>query len=96
MNTDERIIVEDRGQQYYVFPQRGFFINKKQNVEKGDLINLKLLFDGNKIVNSKIQAKVLEPLVKGEKRIIWKMKRRKNYEKRMGFRPQYTKVAVAA
>jgi len=36
----------------------------------------------------------LNPLVKGDKVIVFKMKRRKDYRKKNGFRAQYTQVEI--
>ena len=41
-----------------------------------------------------MNAEVLEPLVKGDKVIVFKKKRRKGYRRKNGHRQQFTKVMV--
>ena len=46
------------------------------------------------IEGAKVVVEVLQPLVKGEKVIVFKMKRRKDSRKKNGHRQQYTQVKV--
>ena len=39
-------------------------------------------------------CEVIAPLVKGDKVIVFKMKRRKDYRKKNGHRQQYTQVEI--
>lgn len=39
-------------------------------------------------------AEVVKPLVKGDKVIVFKMKRRKDFRKKNGHRQQYTQVEI--
>ena len=43
---------------------------------------------------AKVVVEVVNPLVKGDKIIVFKMKRRKGYRKRNGHRSQFTEVEV--
>lgn len=47
------------------------------------------------VKGAKVQAKVLEPEVKGKKVTIVKFKAKKRYKKKTGFRPKYTKVEIS-
>ena len=56
--------------------------------------------DGNVTVGTptvsgaKVVLEVVNPLVKGDKVIVFKMKRRKDYRKKNGHRAQFTQVLV--
>ena len=65
-------------------------INGQQfKVEEGSVQVGAPTVDGAKVV-----CEVVNPLVKGEKVIVFKMKRRKDSRKRNGHRQQYTQVEV--
>ena len=49
---------------------------------------------GNSVSGAKVVCEVVNPLVKGEKVIVFKMKRRKDSRKKNGHRQQYTQVEV--
>ena len=44
--------------------------------------------------NVKVKAEIVNELVKGEKVIAFKMKRRKGFRKKHGHRTQYTQIKV--
>ena len=46
------------------------------------------------VEGAKVVCEVINPLVKGEKVIVFKMKRRKDYRKKNGHRQQYTQVEI--
>ncbi len=46
------------------------------------------------VEGAKVNCEVLVPLVKGEKVIVFKKKRRKGYRRKNGHRQQFTKVLV--
>jgi large subunit ribosomal protein L21 len=48
---------------------------------------------GNKVI---VKAEIINELVKGEKVIAFKMKRRKGFRKKHGHRTQYTQLKVTA
>ena len=43
---------------------------------------------------AKVTAEVVTPLVKGDKVIVFKMKRRKDYRKKNGHRQQFTEIVI--
>ena len=75
-----------------------------QNATEGATIEFdKVLLvekDGNVTVGTptvsgaKVVLEVVNPLVKGDKVIVFKMKRRKDYRKKNGHRAQFTQVLV--
>ena len=46
------------------------------------------------VKGAKVVCEVVNPLVKGDKVIVFKMKRRKDYRKKNGHRAQFTQVEV--
>ncbi len=46
------------------------------------------------VEGAKVECEVLTPLVKGDKVIVFKKKRRKGYRRKNGHRQQFTKVLV--
>ena len=46
------------------------------------------------VEGAKVVAEVINPLVKGDKVIVFKMKRRKDYRKKNGHRSQYTQLEI--
>ena len=43
---------------------------------------------------AKVVCEVIKPLVKGDKVIVFKMKRRKDYRKKNGHRAQFTEIEI--
>ena len=90
-------IVEIQGQQFKV--EEG-----KKDVEAGKTVEFDkvLLVDADGAVKvgaptvegAKVVVEVVNPLVKGDKVIVFKMKRRKDYRKKNGHREQFTQVEV--
>ena len=83
-------IVKTGGKQYKVAP--GDKINiEKLNVEPGDKVELEAIcvVDGDKVV----VATVLEQF-KGDKALVFKFKKRKNYKKLRGHRQNLTRVKI--
>ena len=80
------------------------FVNHMKDVEAGKTVEFDkvLLVDKEGSVQvgaptvdgAKVVCEVVNPLVKGEKVIVFKMKRRKDSRKRNGHRQQYTQVEV--
>ena len=97
-------IVEINGQQFKVEEGKKLFVNHMKDVEAGKTVEFDkvLLVDKEGSVQvgaptvsgAKIVCEVVNPLVKGEKVIVFKMKRRKDSRKRNGHRQQYTQVEV--
>ena len=97
-------IVEMKGQQFKVEEGKKLFINLLENAEEGKTVEFDrvLLVDKEGAVTvgaptvegAKVVVEVVNPLVKGDKVIVFKMKRRKDYRKKNGHRQRYTQVEV--
>ena len=97
-------IVEIKGQQFKVEEGNKLYVHHIQNATEGATIEFdKVLLvekDGNVTVGTptvsgaKVVLEVVNPLVKGDKVIVFKMKRRKEYRKKNGHRAQFTQVLV--
>ena len=97
-------IVEINGQQFKVEQGKKLFINHIRESEEGQTVefNKVLLIDNEGVVTvgtptiegAKVVCEVINPLVKGDKVIVFKMKRRKDSRKRNGHREQFTQVEV--
>ncbi|MCF0244917.1 MAG: 50S ribosomal protein L21 [Bacteroidaceae bacterium] len=97
-------IVEIKGQQFKAEQGKKIFVNHIKDAEEGQTIEFdKVLLVDNEgavtvgapaIEGAKVVCEVVNPLVKGDKVIVFKMKRRKDSRKRNGFRAQYTQVEV--
>ncbi len=94
-------IVKTGGKQYKVAP--GDILNvEKLAVEPGEKVELDAIciVDGEKVeadpakaAATKVMAVVLEQF-KGEKQLVFKFKKRKNYKKMRGHRQQLTKIQI--
>ncbi len=97
-------IVEINGQQFKVEEGKKLFVHHIKDAEAGKTVEYdKVLLvdkDGEVSVGAptvdgaKVVLEVLTPLVKGDKVIVFKMKRRKDYRKKNGHRAQFTEVKV--
>jgi large subunit ribosomal protein L21 len=97
-------IVEINGQQFKVEEGKQLFVNHIKDAEEGKAVEFDkvLLVDNDGTVTvgaptvegAKVVAEVVNPLVKGDKIIVFKMKRRKDYRKKNGHRTQFTQVTV--
>ena len=76
-------IVEINGQQFKVEEGKKLFVHHIKDAEAGKTVE----FD-------KVTVEVVNPLVKGDKVIVFKMKRRKDYRVKNGHRAQFTEVTV--
>lgn len=94
-------IVKTGGKQYKVAPGDAFNI-EKLDVEPGEKVELQAIcvVDGDKVVadpaeaaKTKVVAVVLEQF-KGEKQLVFKFKKRKNYKKLRGHRQNLTRVKI--
>ncbi|GIV31477.1 MAG: 50S ribosomal protein L21 [Saprospiraceae bacterium] len=96
-------IVNIAGQQFKVTEGQEIFVHRLEAAQ-GD----KLTFDqvlcvanensvkvGTPIVKgAKVSATVIDPLVKGDKVIVFKKKRRKGYRLKKGHRQQFSKIKI--
>ena len=97
-------IVEINGQQFKVEEGKKLFVHHMKDTEAGQTVEFDkvLLVDKDGAVTvgapavegAKVVVEVVNPLVKGDKVIVFKMKRRKDYRKKNGHRAQFTKVEV--
>ncbi len=97
-------IVEINGQQFKAEQGKKLFVHHIKDVEAGKTVEFDkvLLVDNEGAVTvgaptvdgAKVVVEVVNPLVKGDKVIVFKMKRRKDERKRNGHRAQFTEVEV--
>lgn len=103
-NNKMYAIVEINGQQFKVEQGKKLFVHHIKDVETGKTVEFDkvLLVDKEGTVTvgaptvegAKVVVEVVNPLVKGDKVIVFKMKRRKDYRKKNGHRAQFTEVEV--
>ena len=97
-------IVEINGQQFKVEEGKKLFVNHIQNAESGQAVEFeKVLLVDNEgqvtigapvVEGAKVVCEVIDPLVKGDKVLVFHKKRRKGYRKLNGYRHQYTQVTI--
>jgi len=97
-------IVEINGQQFKVEKGMKLFVNHIKDAEEGKAVEFDkvLLVDNEGAVTvgtptvdgAKIEAEVLNPLVKGDKVLVFKKKRRKGYRKLNGHRQQFSQIEI--
>ena len=97
-------IVEIQGQQFKAEQGKKLFVHHIKDVEAGKTVEFDkvLLVDADGAVKvgaptvdgAKVVCEVVNPLVKGDKVIVFKMKRRKDYRVRNGHREQFTEVVI--
>src|SRR4029078_11475210 len=103
MNT-YAIIAAD-GRQYKVEEGQEIQVDLRDDVEGGATITFDqvlVISDGTNIKLGKptvagavVTAEVIDPLQKGEKLFIQKMRRRKNFRRRTGHRQKFTRVKIS-
>ena len=103
MNT-YAIIAAD-GRQYKVEEGQEIQVDLRDDVEGGATITFDqvlVVSDGTNIKLGKptvagavVTAEVIDPLQKGEKLFIQKMRRRKNFRRRTGHRQKYTRIKIS-
>lgn len=94
-------IVKIGGQQFKVNPGQSLYVphlSGKQG-DKLEFSDIVLHSNENKIstsgdANVKVKAEIINDLVKGDKVIAFKMKRRKGFRKKHGHRTQYTHIKI--
>ena len=96
-------IVDIAGQQFKVEAGKEIFVNRLAAAKDSSVEFDKVLLvdkDGAVTVGAptvegaKVVVEVVNPLVKGDKVIVFKMKRRKDYRKKNGHRAQFTEVSI--
>ena len=97
-------IVEINGQQFKAEQGKKLFVHHIKDAKEGQSVEFdKVLLvdnDGNvqvgapTVEGAKVVCEVVSPLLKGDKVIVFKMKRRKDERKRNGHREQFTQVEI--
>lgn len=97
------VIVEILGQQFKAEAGKKLYVHH-MGAEQGATVEFEkvLLVDNDGAVTvgaptvegAKVVCEVLSPLVRGEKVIVFKKKRRKGYRKRNGHRQNFTQVLI--
>jgi ribosomal protein L21 len=98
-------IVEIQGQQFKAEPEKFLYVHYLGDATKeGDKVEFDrvLLAQSDDAVKvgaptvegAKVVCEVLTPLVKGDKVIVFKKKRRKGYRRKNGHRQYFTKVLI--
>ena len=96
-------IVTIAGQQFKVTEGQEIFVHRLEAAQ-GDKVTFDYVLlvekDGSVKVGTpivkgaKVSATILEPLVKGDKVIVFKKKRRKGYRVKNGHRQQFSKIKI--
>ena len=97
-------IVEIQGQQFKVEEGKKLFVHHMKDAQEGQTVEFEkvLLVDNDGAITvgaptvegAKVVCEVVQPLVKGDKVIVFKMKRRKDERKKNGHRAQFTQVVI--
>ena len=97
------VIVEIQGQQFKVEKDQKLFVHHLEG-EEGTQVEFDkvLLVDNNGTVTvgtpviegAKVTAEIINPLVKGDKVLVFKKKRRKGYRKLNGHRQQFSQIVI--
>lgn len=98
------VIVEIQGQQFKAEKDRFLYVQHIEGAKDGDQMEFDrvLLVDadgevkvGTPVVEgAKVVCEVEKDLVKGDKVIVFKKKRRKGYRRKNGHRQQFTKIVI--
>lgn len=94
-------VVKIAGQQFKVQPGQSLYVPHLigKNGDKIEFSEILLHDNEGKIsmgenVKVTVKAEIINELVKGEKVIAFKMKRRKGFRKKIGHRTQYTQIKI--
>mgnify|MGYP000752109310 FL=1 len=99
------VIVEIQGQQFKAEKDRFLYVHYLgENVKEGDNVEFDrvLLADNDgdikvgapTVEGAKVVCQVEKPLVKGDKVIVFKKKRRNDYRRKNGHRQYFTKIVI--
>lgn len=99
------VIVEIQGQQFKAEKERFLYVHYLgEKVKKGENVEFdRVLLADNEgevkvgtpvIEGAKVVCEIAEELVKGDKVIVFKKKRRKGYRRKNGHRQYFTKVVI--
>ncbi|MDO5036300.1 MAG: 50S ribosomal protein L21 [Porphyromonas sp.] len=97
-------IVEIQGQQFKVESGKKVYVYHIKDAKEGDTLEFDqvlLLADGENttvgtptVEGAKVVCEVVKPLVKSDKVLVFKKKRRKGYRRRQGHRQHFTQLAI--
>jgi large subunit ribosomal protein L21 len=96
-------IIEIAGQQFKVEKDQKLYVHHINEADGASLEFDKVLLVGNGskisvgtpgVKGAKVTATVLNQMVKGDKVIVFKKKRRKGYKKKNGHRQQFTQIQI--
>ncbi len=97
------VIVDIQGQQFKVEADQKLFVHRL-NAERGSEVEFEkvMLIDNDgaitvgapTVAGAKVVCEVVDPLIKGDKVLIFHKKRRKGYRKLNGYRHQFTEVTI--
>ncbi len=103
-NNKMYVIVEINGQQFKAEQGKKLFVNHIKDATQGQSVEFdKVLLVDNEgavqvglptIEGAKVVCEVINPLVKGDKVLVFKKKRRKGYRKLNGHRQQFTELKI--
>ena len=97
------VIVEIQGQQFKVEKDRKLFVHRLDGEEGAQVEFEKILLADNEgtitvgtpiIEGAKVTAEIVNPLVKGDKVLIFHKKRRKGHRKLNGHRQQFSQIVI--
>jgi len=97
------VIVEIQGQQFKVEKDQKLFVHRLDGEEGAQVEFEKVLFSDNDgtiavgmpvIEGAKVTAEIVNPLVKGDKVLIFHKKRRKGHRKLNGHRQQFSQIII--
>ncbi len=96
--------VEINGQQFKAEAGKKLFVHRIRNAENGATVEfdkvLLISADGKTTIGTpviegaKVVCEVVNPLVKGDKVLVFKKKRRKGYRKLNGHRQQFSEITI--
>ena len=96
-------IVDIQGQQFRVEKDQKLYVHHLEGEEGTQVEFEKVLLTDNEgeitigtplVEGAKVVAEVLQPLVKGEKVLVFHKKRRKGYRKLNGHRQQFSQIVI--
>ncbi len=94
-------IVKIAGQQFKVQAGQSLYVPhlQGQNGDKVEFSDVLMTDDNGSLsvgnnVSAKVSAQIISNLVKGDKVIAFKMKRRKGFRKKLGHRTHYTHIKI--
>ncbi|MDR1763835.1 MAG: 50S ribosomal protein L21 [Dysgonamonadaceae bacterium] len=97
------VIVEIQGQQFKVEKDQKIFVHRLDGEEGASVEFDKILLIDNEgsvkvgaptIKGAKVVAEIVNPLVKGDKVLVFHKKRRKGYRKLNGHRQQFSQIVI--